>query len=207
MRNRWAAIGFLALAMFAAPLQARERVGTSLGQPVYRDQLAGTTDAERAESAQALFVAPALDEYFRANRAALQPDAAQLAEVSAALDARRACEPHYLHDAAARDFMARYLLANRNLLRHVHSRFGGGRLLFQQAGMEAFDATRRLVEHLEAQGRLTFDDAKVRRLAFHYWTRDHGPFLVDDPARIREALEGPLVAACTLPEPPPSPAS
>ncbi|HEY4583405.1 MAG TPA: hypothetical protein VIG88_11175 [Lysobacter sp.] len=201
MHVRRTATWILALAVLAAPLQARERIGTSLGKPVYRDQLTGATEAERAQSAQALFVAPALDEYFRANRAALQPAAAELARVSKALAARRACDPAGLHDAATRDFVARHLLANRNLLRHVHSRFGGGRLLFQQAGIEAFDATRRLIEQLEAQRRLAFDDADVRRLAFDYWTRDHGPFLIDDPVRIRRALDGPLVEKCEPPAP------
>ena len=189
----------LPLPGIAAP-PARERIGTSAGAPVYRDQLTGASDAERSDSAQNLLIAPALREYFQQHRAELEPSEAEVAEVVAALEAARACEPAYMKKhpmtSETRAFVARMLLAGRGVLRHVHGRFGGGRLLFQQAGVEAFDATRRLVEHLESQERVTFEDASVRALAYDYWTRDHGAWLITDEADIRRALDDPVVAAC-----------
>lgn len=206
MHRRAALLITLALACAtqatAAP-PVREKIGSSLGVPVYRDQLTGSTDAERSDSARDLLIAPALREYFQAHQAALTPSDADVARVVAAMEAARACEPESMKanpmTAETRAFVARFLLAGRNVLRHAHERFGGGRLMFQQAGVEAFDATRRLIEHLEAQGRIRFDDPSVRALAYDYWTRDHGAWLISDEARIREALEGPIVEACPPP--------
>ncbi|MEM8866535.1 MAG: hypothetical protein AAGF31_13405, partial [Planctomycetota bacterium] len=40
------------------------------------------------------------------------------------------------------EMFAQFMLRNWKLQRHLYQRFGGGRVLWQQAGIEAFDATR-----------------------------------------------------------------
>lgn len=198
-----AAVSLVFAAQVTAAPPQREQIGSSLGTPVYRDQLTGTTDAERSDAARGLLITPALREYFQAHRADLLPSDPEIAEVVARMEAARACEPEYMKKdpmtSETRAFVARFLLAGRSTLRHVHQRFGGGRLLFQQGGVEAFDATRRLIEHLEAQGRIRFDDPSIRALAYDYWTRDHGAWLITDATKIQEALEAPVVSACPRP--------
>lgn len=74
--------------------------------------------------------------------------------------------------------------------RHVYVTYGGGRVLWQEFGPEAFDATRRCLEDQERQGKLRVCDERLRKLLFAYWTTQEGsPFLTDEPQRIREFLE------------------
>jgi hypothetical protein len=70
--------------------------------------------------------------------------------------------------------------------RHLYDRFGGGRILWQQAGVEAFDATRNWLEAQERNGSLKITDPKLRNEFYHYWHRSHEPFMIKDAARVRE---------------------
>jgi hypothetical protein len=70
--------------------------------------------------------------------------------------------------------------------KHLYDSYGGGRILWQQAGQEAFDATRAWLETLEKQGEFTITDPALRKKFYEYWTRDHGAFLTADPVRIRQ---------------------
>ena len=87
--------------------------------------------------------------------------------------------------------LALFVLKNWKLQRHLYDNFGGGRILWQQAGLEAFDATRRWLESLETAGKFKITDPALRTAFYEYWTtHDHGAFLVDDEMRIRrEFLE------------------
>ena len=71
----------------------------------------------------------------------------------------------------------------------LYQDFGGGRLLFQQGGAEAFDATLRLLEQRESEGAFAITDPEVRALAYDYWTRDHGAMFITDPVAINRALD------------------
>lgn len=85
---------------------------------------------------------------------------------------------------------SRFLLENWKFQRHLYDEFGGGRVLWQQAGVEAFDATRKWLEFHEQKGDFTITDPEARAAFYDYWTRSHGPFLITDEARIRsEFLE------------------
>ncbi|TWT79686.1 hypothetical protein CA13_10920 [Planctomycetes bacterium CA13] len=85
---------------------------------------------------------------------------------------------------------AAWMLNNRKFQLHLHQTYGGGRILFQQAGMEAFDATQKWLETLERDGKFKISDPKLRSVLYHYWTtQNHGPFLMDDKKRIHEFLE------------------
>ncbi len=75
--------------------------------------------------------------------------------------------------------------------RHLYERFGGGRVLWQQGGIEAFDAMNAWIESEEKAGRLKFHDPHVREAVYLYWNVDHGPFLSDKPKQIEEFLNPP----------------
>jgi hypothetical protein len=85
---------------------------------------------------------------------------------------------------------AALLFNNRKIQRHFYDHFGGGRVLWQQAGYEAFDAYHRWLESEEKKGDFTITDPKLRQAFYGYWTLSHTPFLINDPERIRaEFLE------------------
>jgi hypothetical protein len=84
-----------------------------------------------------------------------------------------------------------FLLNNWKFQKHLYDRFGGGRILWQQGGLEAFDAYRKWLEMQEKQGDFKITDAMLRSTFYEYWTTmKHGEFLTDDEERIRrEFLE------------------
>lgn len=56
----------------------------------------------------------------------------------------------------------------------------GGRVLFQQMGLEPFDAVRLWLEEQERAGAFTFNHDGLRDLFYHYYRADHGAFLADE---------------------------
>jgi hypothetical protein len=88
-----------------------------------------------------------------------------------------------------RDF-AEFVLGNWKLQRHLYDKYGGGRVLWQQAGLEAFDAMHEWLKSHEKKGDFRITDPKLRAEFYEYWTRSHGPFMIEEPERIRtEFLE------------------
>ncbi len=94
-------------------------------------------------------------------------------------------------DQSQHAMTANWVLNNWKFQRHLYSRYDRGRVLWQQAGMEAFDAMRVCFETHEGAGDFEITDAKLRQEFYAYWTNEkmHGSFLTDDPERIREFLE------------------
>jgi len=85
---------------------------------------------------------------------------------------------------------ATFMLNGWKLQKHLYDHFGGGRILWQQGGVEAFDAMRTFLETQEKQGRFKITDPQLRTKVYEYWNRDHGAFLTADKERIRcEFLE------------------
>jgi hypothetical protein len=81
------------------------------------------------------------------------------------------------------------MLKHWKLQRHLYDEFGGGRILWQQAGIEAFDAMRGWLETEEKNGRFTISDPGLRTAFYEYWTTmNHGAFLTADKTRIRETF-------------------
>ena len=96
-----------------------------------------------------------------------------------------------------RDKVLQGLGGNIKLQKALYDAFGGGRVLFQQGGVEAFDATRKLLEQKEAGGEVSITDPQVRELAYAYWTRDHGAMMLSEPGQIVRALDlRSVVARC-----------
>jgi hypothetical protein len=89
-------------------------------------------------------------------------------------------------------FFARFVLSNWKFQRHLYDRYGGGRILWQQAGIEAFDATRQWLEAHEKKGDFKISDPALRSSFYEYWTtmKHPGGGPIDDKERIRaEFLE------------------
>lgn len=88
-------------------------------------------------------------------------------------------------------FFAEFMLKNWKFHRHLYDHYGGGRILWQQAGLEAFDAMHRWLLDEEKQGKFKITDSKLRSVFYEYWTTmKHGAFLTADKDRIRrEFLE------------------
>jgi hypothetical protein len=98
-------------------------------------------------------------------------------------------------------FFADFLLGNWKFQRHLYDRYGGGRVLWQQEGMEAFDAMRTWLEAQEKQGEFKIADPKLRATFYEYWTtQNHGSFLIEDPARIKSEFLEPEWAAKRTPQ-------
>ena len=87
--------------------------------------------------------------------------------------------------ARPQQFFASFLLNNWKLQRHFYARYGGGRVLWQQAGLEAFDAYRKWLESEEQKGSFRITDPKLRTAFYHYWKKSHVPFMIEDEDRIR----------------------
>ncbi|NLI77542.1 MAG: hypothetical protein GX442_14000 [Candidatus Riflebacteria bacterium] len=76
------------------------------------------------------------------------------------------------------------------LQRHLYAQYGGGRVLWQQMGVEAFDAMRRFLEDQEKRGSFTVTDPSLRARLYSYWTKDQ-PGAEDSPDRVRKLLLAP----------------
>ena len=91
-------------------------------------------------------------------------------------------------DTPGRSF-ALFILKNWKFQKHLYERYGGGRILWQQAGWEAFDATQAWLETLEKRGDFQITDRELRSTFYEYWTTmDHGSFLIGDKKRIERGF-------------------
>jgi hypothetical protein len=80
---------------------------------------------------------------------------------------------------------AAFLFSNWKFQRRFYDRYGGGRVMYQQAGLEAFDAYRRWIESEEQKGSFRITDPKLRVSFYRYWKRNDGAFLTD-PDQLRK---------------------
>lgn len=182
----------LTLLSYSTEAAASQPIGEVGGQAIYRSAVEGKSGVELEAAMRKLFVDVVVVEHLKANKAELMPSDSDIALVSAQLkaDALRRPENAYARsmDENQVRFVAAFILANITVQRYIHRRFGGGRLLFQQAGVEAFDATRVMVETLEKQGKFKVFDPRLRAAMYAYWNRDHGAFLITDKRQIEKAL-------------------
>ncbi len=142
---------------------------------------------------------PAIRDYLLANRAQWQPDPATVDRAVAAYRQSRACANPSAppENPQTERYVATALLTTVSAQGWLHRRFGGGRLLFQQGGVEAFDATYRLLHQLQAEGVFRIHDPGLLTDAYEYWRRDHGTALLPesqaaeafDPARLFASCE------------------
>jgi hypothetical protein len=118
---------------------------------------------------------PAVAAYLAEHREQWQLTPEQADVAVAGLQRALACDPNFRpdDDAERSPSIARALASGEKAQRFIHQRFGGGRILFQQGGAEAYDATYRLLLHLEQQGAFVVHDSRVRAEMLSYWEDDH----------------------------------
>ncbi|QDU80329.1 hypothetical protein Pla110_20560 [Polystyrenella longa] len=84
--------------------------------------------------------------------------------------------------------LAIFMFGHWKFQKHLYDEFGGGRVMWQQRGVEAFDATHNLIKQFEEEKQFEVFDPKVREELYHYWTREDSPFLTADPERVKESF-------------------
>mgnify|MGYP006195922289 CR=1 FL=1 len=142
----------LSWVLSAGAAEPRRQVGQVAGQPVYADQITGDSPQARADSARSLFMAPTLRRWIRDHAASARPTESEKQRAEVAIAAYAACSGNGYalpEDPALKDGVLSMSLGNVKLQKRLHDDYGGGRLLFQQAGVEAFDATRKMLEARE----------------------------------------------------------
>ena len=87
---------------------------------------------------------------------------------------------------------ARWMVTNWKLQHHIYTTYGRGRVLWQDAGLEAFDAMRVWLEARERAGDFRIADPALRERLYAYWTSvDHGDALSGDADFIRHEFLDP----------------
>jgi hypothetical protein len=66
------------------------------------------------------------------------------------------------------------------LQQHLFRKYGGGRVLWQQLGSEAFDAKYKWLQEQERLGHFRIDDPQLRATFYKYWTSTTGIFANPD---------------------------
>jgi hypothetical protein len=91
-------------------------------------------------------------------------------------------------DAEASREFAQWWISRWKLNQALYHDYGGGRILWQQFGTEAWDATRRFYEAHEKDGSLKIPNPTLRAEFYEYWSREHAAFLSE---RAEELLSPP----------------
>ena len=169
----------------------RQRIGQVLGKPVYADQISGQDAREQADSLQELFMQPILRAWYVQHAVEIRLTEPEARMLEQQFKAYAECSKNgYVlpQDPKWRNLTLNMYGGTAKAAKLLYDQYGGGRLLFQQGGTEAFDAMRRLLEQRESEGAFAITDPQARALAYDYWTRDHGAMFITDPAAIHRAL-------------------
>lgn len=164
-----------------SPQEKKEKIGTVFSKPVYREDIKTSKDQTLERELHRLFLEPVYAKYLKENRAKIEPTDKEIDQVAA-----------YFTKKMKNDLkgdpkvFARFLLSNWKLQKHFYDNYGGGRILWQQMGQEAFDATKTWLEAREKAGDFEVTDPKLKETMLLYWNKGHGPFLTADKERIRK---------------------
>jgi len=176
----------LPLLLFALLTQSHvvdKQIGQVGGRPVYESEVKGASEQEREQSLRALFVAPAMKSYMDPYKSQWELTDQDIEALVHAYRESLKCKP----DAPKPNlpdfdrFFAKFLGTNLKIQRFIYMQNGHGRILFQQAGPEAFDATRNLLLKLEKEGSFAINDPTLREKTLKYWLNDHQSGLFEDP--------------------------
>jgi len=195
----------------------REEIGKVLGKPIYRDQLVSKSAAElfigpvmaKYRKEHAKEITPTEKEIKAATAYFVQEHRERIKETKAEMQAELAQVLEQLKDGTIEEdqrdeltirkhvleaklnppteHFAQFVLNNWKFQKHLFDHYGEGRLLWQQAGIEAFDAMHKWIQEREKQGEFEMRDPQVRKKLYHYWTsQEKSPFLVTDRKRIEK---------------------
>jgi len=180
-------ISFTLLAPWFSTQAQDAVVGEVLGTAVYESQITSSTDQERASSLRAVLISPAIGAYLKSHKEEISLTEAESKSIIDSYNAYRKCKPEIgLTELKPPfdKFFAQMMGGGAKAQRFIYLNHGRGRVLFQQAGMEAFDATYRLILQLEKNGDMKFSSPEDRVAALSYWTtQDHSSFLLPDPGK------------------------
>lgn len=197
-RFGWMMVLLLVAAMASG--QERKEVGSVNGVSIFADQIVGKDDQERAESARNLFMRPVVHEWVKQHFEQFKLTTKESEDLAESIREYAVCSNNgYVlpEDAMARTIVLQGLGGNVKLQKALYDAFGGGRVLFQQGGVEAYDATRKFLEQKEAAGTISFVDPQIRALAYDYWINDHSGMLLSEPGQISRALDvRSIIASC-----------
>lgn len=175
------------IALLTGLLLATAPEGRLIGQvgqqPVYESQIKGDTESAREQSLRVLFIRPVIKAYLDAHRSQWQLTEQEILQLVTGYREWQKCHPPG-PSASIPDFertFAKFIGENLKVQRFIYERHGGGRILFQQAGTEAYDATRNLILSLEKEGAFKITDPALRAKALNYWLGDNQTNALPDP--------------------------
>lgn len=183
MKASVVALFLISVSAMAAGTDGKRIVGRVGDVNVTADDLA------KAKTPGQVFVRPAMTKYFESRKELITPSEEELKIVQENIRTKMRqmkAEGNHSMDNVDPEFIAKFLLAGWKYNTYLYDNFGGGRLLFQQAGVEAFDATYEFLKHLEKEGYFHIEDEEVRDSVFAYWTRDHGAFIMDNEEQVKK---------------------
>jgi hypothetical protein len=180
-------------------LFASEPTDTLIGylgqQAIHESQIEGSNEQEREQSLRKLFIGPAINSYLEPFRSQWQLTEAEIEELILAYRESQPCSPPTPRPPDFERMFAKFIGENTKIQRFIYEHNGGGRMLFQQAGPEAFDATLNLILKLEKEGAFTIADPKLRTQALKYWLSDHqADDLLPDPGADQAFKLDPLIS-------------
>lgn len=200
MRRFAAFVTILMLALSHATNAQDAIIGEVLGKPVYAGQIKSTTNHDRASLLRSVLISPAISAYLKRYKEDISLTEAESRFIIDSYNALRKCKPEIGLTEMKPPFdkaFAQMIGGGTKAQRFIYLDHGRGRILFQQAGMEAFDATYRLILHLEEKGDIRFSSKEDRTLALSYWaTQNHSSFLKPDPGVDKAFLLEGLMSQC-----------
>lgn len=85
-----------------------------------------------------------------------------------------------------------FVLPHWKLQIYLYKNFGGGRLLWQQRGIEAFDAMHKWLKLQELEGRFTISDPKMKNAFYYYWRElNKSALFIEEPRKIEREFLNP----------------
>lgn len=162
-----------------------------------REKLEPTADELSAQTAEFKAMSQKSAEQDRARIAEIDQKLAALAPADKEQRERLSRKKKFLesiHVPALSDEMeerlARGLISAWKTQIGLYEKYGGGRILWQQSGYEAFDALRRLVEEQQKLGNLKISDPEMQQKLMGYWDDPgHSNFLRKDPETVQAFLK------------------
>ncbi len=167
-------------------------VARVLGKPIYEQQIDDTNSGYNEQKLRELIRGPLLEDYVERHAENLKPTEQEIRKFVRHLAKEKAQEtlpPLSEIPSAYREKyekMAVAFISYWRAQRHLYRQYGDGRILFQQGGYEAYDATRRWLIREEKKGRFEIQDPQLRDRFYQYWEKDESAFLVSDKKTIRE---------------------
>lgn len=155
-----------------------------LGKQITASQIQASQASSRKEALQELVIGPVIGDYLAAHSKEVELTPQETKTLVDALMASAQCQDAGMPkmNAEVATMFAQMMGGNAKAQRFIYLNHGRGRVLFQQGGMEALDATHRLILELEKRGKFTIHNPEDRTLALSYWaTQNHGAYLQADP--------------------------